>query len=170
MDLAKCGAAAFVTGCLGFQLYAIIPPTRFTHYWPFIDYPMYAGAYQRGASFSEADFRVLPCGSREPRPASADELGIQWYNMIRLQDAVIGKATYGSELQATPDSAARLYAAVIRRRIREPICEAQIWGRAFVIGAQGLERADVPWQVLRRWSTLPGATGEMLPTPGGPQP
>jgi hypothetical protein len=169
MDLAKCGAAAFVTGCLGFQLYAIIPPTRFTHFWPFIDYPMYAGAYQRGASFSEADFRVLPCGSKAARPASAEELGIQWYNMIRLEDAVIGKPTYGSVVQATPDSAARLYATVIRRRIQEPICEAQIWGRTFVIEAHGLETADLPWQMLRRWSTLPGATGEMLPN-GGPQP
>ncbi len=169
MDLAKCGAAAFVTSCLGFQLYAIIPPTRGSHFWPFTDYPMYAGSFKSGASFSETDFRTLPCGADTARSTSAEELGIQWYNMVRMQDAVMGKATYASPLQATPDSAAREFAAIIRRRIHQPVCEAQIWGRTFTIGVNGLESPTVPWRMLRRWRTAPGATGEMLPT-GGTQP
>lgn len=148
--LARGYAVLVISLFLGAQLHAVLPPGN-AEYWPFMNYPMYAGARYRTDVVRLDRLVVVPCDTT----SRADTLSLSGLGMTPLQTV--------SELRLIADTASRFAArpsergkarAHLRRllRTRYPgrYCGAEIWEQVFPNdgSVRALERPWLPAQIM----------------------
>jgi hypothetical protein len=142
-------AAGFCATVLGLQAFTAFRggSADDARYWPFLNYPMYAPAHQRGERILKTRLLVAPCDSPSVRsPRSFSDLHLPQY---RFQETLLRAAT-------GPPAVAARRAEQLRTQLAQyessRSCRMEIEIQSFTIGPNGLELPGSPWRVARAWT------------------
>lgn len=146
MRLPKAIAAAYVLAVLALQAYVMVPPMNPLrgYYWPFVDYPMYSGAFHPGDRYMIHELRVIGCNGGPARALAPADLGLeQKFYLLRL---LRGIATNGPGA----DQARETLTRVVRTRLPGS-CNAEVWEYAIELGSDGPLVDEAAWRRAYRW-------------------
>jgi hypothetical protein len=147
-------AIAFALGILGAQLYVMIPPRRYLHwYWPFLDYPMYSDVHDARSAYAQQRLRGVPCDAGAEQPLTAEDLRLRKDRLIYLMRAAVAWESADHYLRTFTSPAGSAAARVevltkTRERQRGRFCSVKVQERAFPVGK------PVPPDLERLWHDL----------------
>jgi len=149
VTLPRAVVAALCAIILGAQVRASLPISRVTYgwYWPFLSYPMYAIAHQRGDSLVARELRATTCGS----PATTTILGADALGPPPAElDALL------REIARNPGAPAPALTAKATRAIDAQFpgrfCEASVWARTLFVADPLTHRLRAPMQRVAAWT------------------
>ena len=157
MSSRKVLAAVVCIAVLGAQLRASLPISRVTQgwYWPFLSYPMYAIAHERGDSLVVPELRVATCGSTAYTTIeTTDSLGVPRAQLNNLL-YVIARSPNAS-------GAARVSAKithVLDAQFPGRYCAASVWTRVVFVTDTATHHVRAPMRRVAEWA-MNGTGGE----------
>ena len=160
MSFRKAFAITAVVVVLGFQAWTIFPPGwGRPHYWPFVDYPMYSGAYHVGDSVVHRELRATPCGAPgAPVTLDIDSFPMEPWRLWSMIDRLAASPAPAPIL----DTVGRLTRSAIHRNP----CALAIWQQVVVVRRQGVRLDDTTWRQFRAWPLGPDSARGGVSPPG----
>jgi len=150
MQLPKIVAASLCTAILGAQLWASFPISRTTNgwYWPFMSYPMYAIAHERGDSLVVPELRVTKCTTPAVTTiADFDSLGAPPAQLNALLTTIARGSGTPSE-QRLRERLTRLVDAQFPGRY----CKAAVWTRTVFVADTSTHHLRAPMRRAAEWA------------------
>jgi hypothetical protein len=154
MTLQKAVAIAVICFVLTMQVAQIFPPGMPPNerFWPFVDWPMYSSSFGPGMQLSRHSLRVRRCDPGAPvTEVASNDLHVERFVFYKM---LATAADTGQRGRAMADTLAYL----LTKKWKDPVCVMQVWRQTLRIGKDGLDRLDVPWQLVRERRSADGAS------------
>jgi hypothetical protein len=152
MPLPKPVAAGICAAILGAQLWVSFPISKELRawYWPFLPYPMYATAHERGDVLFLPQLRVATCGSpRYDKVLTAADVGVS-AEQLKLALVYIARAPHAPRA----DRASKSLSDAIEAQHPGRYCKASAWLRVVSVSDTSTHHAYAATRFAAEWSLL----------------
>jgi hypothetical protein len=151
MAIKKSFYAVVISSILGMQVYTILPGSPEAWYWPFINYPMYSAPTRPGDKFRIDELRVIPCGQGSAIRLSHRDLHVTYFAFLNLLENATRRCRPGFKPTEHSQAATELLSRLIVTQSSISCSNLQIWSKNFVIGVNGVDKTDPPWELTCEW-------------------
>ena len=150
MSARKVVASFVCIAILGAQLRASLPISRVTNgwYWPFLSYPMYAIAHERGDSLVVSELRIASCATPAVTTiADVDSLGVSRAELGALLSDIARHRGAGAGR-----SLRERMTRVVDAQFPGRFCEASVWTRTVLVADTATHHLRAPMHRAAEWA------------------